>query len=113
MSPVNTNNTTIVNNVKPGSKVGKTRIPGALNINRVIQSECEEILRKYDKEEKYQARKETKQLLEKYPESLVVKKLDVLILCRDKKYKRAYEKIQALLKNAPKDVRMINMQGII
>jgi len=113
MSPVNTAHATIVVNVKSGSKPGTTRISGTLNINGVIQNACEEILRRYEKREKYQARQETKQLLEKYPESLVVKKLDVLILYKDKKYQEAYGKIQDLVNSPPKDVRIINMQGMI
>lgn len=113
MSPVNTTNANIVVNLKSGSKLGKTRVSGTLNIKGLIQNTCEDILQRYERKEQHQAREEAKKLLEKYQDSLVVKKLEVLILYRDRKYLEAYKKIKALLKSAPKDARMINMQGMI
>ena len=113
MPPVNTTHATIVVNIKAGSNPGNTRISGTLNINGLIQKACEDILHGYEEKEQHQAREEAKKLLEKHPNSLVVKKLEVLILYRDRKYLEAYKKIKALLKSAPTDARMINMQGMI
>lgn len=110
MSPANS---IIIVNVSYGSNPRNTNNSNSLNLNSEIKKECEVILQQYKKGEVLQAHHEVNKLLEKYPNSLPVKQLNVLILYKDKKYEEAYEKIKEVLKSCPKHVAMINLQGLI
>jgi tetratricopeptide (TPR) repeat protein len=104
---------TIVVNVNPGSKPGKTTISGKLDISNLLQGKCQDVLDHYEKGRKLHARNELKKLLHKYPNAKVVKQLDILILYRERKYTEAYGKIQEVLKTSSKNAALINMQGLI
>ncbi|MBN4075528.1 MAG: hypothetical protein COA71_06610 [SAR86 cluster bacterium] len=106
-------NNTIVVNVKSGSGQVKKIISGNLEIGNSLQNKCEEVLRQYGKGKKFYARKQVEFLLEKYPDSIIVKHLNVLILYRDKKYAVAYKHVKQVLKRVPKHVGLINMQGLM
>lgn len=104
---------TIVVNVGPGAKPGKTTISGKLDISNLLQGKCKEVLDHYVKGRKLHARNELKKLLNKYPNAKTVKQLDVLLLYKERKYAEAYEKIQEVLKSSSKHAGLINMQGLI
>lgn len=109
MKPVNNN---VVVNVKAGA-IGKTTVSGKLNLNSTVQNGCEAVLRLYEAGKVKQASQDLNKLLKSHPNSLIVKRLNVLILYKERKYAEAYEKVKKILEIVPNNSSSLNMQGLL
>lgn len=110
---MNHSNNTIIINANSKSVKGNLTVSGQLNRSGFVLGKCEEVLEDYEKGKIKQALQNFKSLLEKYPNSISVNRLKVLLLYRNKKYKEAYKEIKKTLKLTPKNSSALNMRGLI